>query len=73
VFANRGLLSKFDLLVASHSYEHVFKPIQSLIEAAKMLRSGGVLVLFVPDGFSDEPAARNEPTHTLYIVPDMIK
>ena len=29
--------------------------------------------MFVPDGFSDEPAARGEPTHTLFVVPSMIE
>lgn len=62
----------FDLVVGSHSFEHVFKPIQTLKEAAKMLKASGILVLFVPNGFSDEPAARLEMTHTLYMVPEMI-
>ena len=37
-----------------------------------MLKNGGYIVLFVPDGFSDDPSARNEMTHTLYLVPEMI-
>ncbi|UQZ91024.1 hypothetical protein C4J81_18095 [Deltaproteobacteria bacterium Smac51] len=68
----KNMHGKFDLVVASHSFEHVIKPIKSLKNAAKMLTSGGSLVLFVPDGFSDEPAARLEMTHTLYLVPPMI-
>jgi len=64
---------RFDLVCGCHSYEHVFRPIGSLIECRKMLRPGGGLALFVPDGFSDEPASRNEMTHTLYLVPDMIQ
>jgi SAM-dependent methyltransferase len=64
--------NKYDLVVASHSYEHVIKPIQSLIEASIMLKPGGYLILFVPDGFSDDPSARDEMTHTIYLVPDMI-
>jgi len=63
----------FDLIVASHSYEHVFKPIQSLIEAGIMLKPGGYIFLFVPDGFSDDPSSRREPSHTLYLVPEMIE
>ncbi len=65
--------NKFDFVVASHSYEHVSKPIQSLIEASIMLKSGGYIILFVPDGFSDDPNSRNEMTHTLFLVPDMIE
>ncbi|MGN1154119.1 MAG: methyltransferase domain-containing protein [Candidatus Gastranaerophilaceae bacterium] len=64
---------KFDFIVSSHSYEHVFEPIKSLIEASKILKDDGSIVLFVPDGFSDEPAARGEMTHTLYLVPKMIE
>lgn len=66
-------LNDFDIVVASHSYEHVFEPIKSLLEAADVLKKDGYLILFVPDGFSDEPAARMEMTHTLYLVPKMIE
>jgi hypothetical protein len=68
-----GVAGACDLLVASHSFEHVTRPIAALIQARQVLRPGGQLVLFVPDGFSDEPAARGEPTHTLYLVPDMVR
>jgi len=71
--ALRPQTGRFDLVCGSHSYEHVFKPIGSLIECRKMLKPGGGLALFVPDGFSDEPASRNEMTHTLYLVPAMIE
>lgn len=70
---NYNINQNFDLIVASHSYEHVFKPIQSLIEAADLLKANGYLVMFVPDGFSDELDSRSEMTHTLYIVPQMIE
>lgn len=66
-------IGKFDFVIGSHSFEHVFEPIKSLNSAAELLKQEGYIVLFVPDGFSDEPAARNEMTHTLYLVPDMIK
>jgi hypothetical protein len=29
--------------------------------------------MFVPDGFSDDPASRCEMTHTLFLVPQMIE
>jgi len=63
---------EFDLIISSHSFEHCFKPISSLIEASKLLKKDGLIVLFVPDGFSDHPSARDEMTHTLYLVPEMI-
>ena len=72
VFADTNLVGKFDLVVGSHSYEHTLLPIHSLIEAGKMLRSGGLLALFVPDGFSDDFNAK-DPTHTLYLNHGMIK
>jgi len=62
----------FDIVVSSHSYEHVFKPITALKEAWKVLKPDGHMVNFVPDGYSDEIASRAEMTHTLYIVPDMM-
>ena len=68
-----GLLGTFDLVVASHTYEHVFKPIQCLKEAALCLKKGGIIALFVPNGYSDDPAFRTEITHTLFLVPDMIR
>ncbi|MBR6163823.1 class I SAM-dependent methyltransferase [bacterium] len=69
----RDRLGSFDFVIGSHSFEHVFKPIEALNSASELLKPNGYLVLFVPDGFSDEPAARNEMTHTLYLVPDMIE
>lgn len=66
-------LNVFDFVISSHSFEHVFEPIKSLNSAAELLKPNGYIVLFVPDGFSDDPASRNEITHTLYLVPDMIK
>lgn len=69
----QGSLGTFDLVVASHTYEHVFKPIRCLEEAALCLKPGGVLALFVPNGYSDDPAFRTEITHTLFLVPDMVR
>jgi|GEM_PF-1656259 len=65
------LVGSFDLVVGSHSYEHVLRPIKSLREINKVLRPGGILVLFVPDGFSNDINAQ-DPTHTLYINKDMM-
>lgn len=70
--ASVGVKDSFDIVVGSHSYEHVFKPIQSLIEANRMLKPGGILVLFVPDGLTDDINTK-DPTHTLYIVPEMME
>ena len=72
IFKSTKLTGMFDLVVGSHSYEHVFRPIQSLVEANKMLRPGGILVLFVPDGLTDDINTK-DPTHTLYLVPEMIE
>ncbi len=65
-------IGKFDLVCGSHSFEHTWKPIQSLKEINKMLRPGGNVVLFVPDGFSDDISSK-DPTHTLYVVPGMME
>jgi hypothetical protein len=72
-FPDDGFAGTFALVAASHSYEHVSRPIQSRIEAARILGSGGGLALFVPDGLSDDPTMRGHPCHTLYLVPEMIR
>ena len=72
IFEPKGLSGKFDIIVASHSYEHVFKPIESLKQAKKMLVREGILCLFVPDAFTDDPNTK-DPTHTLYIIPEMME
>lgn len=65
-------LGSFDLIVGSHSYEHTWKPITALVEIGKMLKKGGMVVLFVPDGFTDDPSTK-DPTHTIYVVPGMME
>ncbi len=61
-----------DLVFGCHSYEHTFKPITALRQAHRLLRPGGWLAMFVPDGFSEDPNL-HDPTHTLYIVPGMME
>lgn len=65
-------LSSYDLVVGSHSYEHTLLPIKSLKEICSILKPGAVIVLFVPDGFSDDVNTK-DPTHTLYLHKEMIK
>jgi len=63
----------FDIIVSSHSFEHVAKPITALKEANKVLREGGFMINFVPDGYADDPNLRLEVTHMFYMIPDMIQ
>lgn len=63
----------FDFIVSSHSFEHVHQPINALKEAYRVLKEGGVLINFVPDGTVMDNSFRLEVTHTLYIVPDMLR
>ncbi len=72
IFEPKGLSGNFDLIVASHSYEHVFKPIESLKQANKALVRGGIICLFVPDAFTDDLSTK-DPTHTLYITKEMME
>jgi SAM-dependent methyltransferase len=69
--AANGVERGFDLIVASHSFEHVHTPIRCLRQCLDLLKVGGHLVLFVPDGLAAENIGRSAPTHTLYITPDM--
>lgn len=68
----RKFHDQFDLVFGCHSYEHTFKPITALRQAHALLRPGGWLAMFVPDGFSDDPNL-HDPTHTLYVVPGMME
>lgn len=70
--ADHGIEQNFDLVCGSHSYEHTSKPITALREAGKVLKENGVLVLFVPIGFSLNPGNKDF-THTIYLVPEMIE
>lgn len=66
------LHSQCDLVFGCHSYEHTFKPVTALQQAYTLLKPGGWLAMFVPDGFSDDPNL-HDPTHTLYVVPGMME
>lgn len=72
VCEKENLPKEYDLVCGSHSYEHTYKPITALKEAGRVLKPGGVLVLFVPIGFSQLPG-NHDCTHTLYLVPEMIE
>lgn len=62
----------FDIVAGSHSYEHSCRPVTALRQAYNMLKPGGWIVLFVPDGFSDDPS-NHDLTHTIYVVPGMLE
>ena len=49
------------------------KDTKGFIENKTAAKKGGIIALFVPNGYSDDPAFRTEITHTLFLVPDMIK
>ena len=63
---------EFDLVCGSHSFEHNHKPITAIKEAAKVLKMGGRMICFVPDGYSTWPG-NYDRTHTLYMTEDMIR
>jgi SAM-dependent methyltransferase len=44
--------SSFDAVVLNHVIEHVPDPVGTLVESARILRSGGKLVIFTPNGSS---------------------
>lgn len=62
----------FDLVCGSHSYEHTSKPITALREAGEVLKRGGLLIMFVPIGYSLDNGNKDF-THTIYLVPEMIE
>ena len=65
--------NEFDVIVSSHTFEHTAKPIKALKEAFKVLKNGGYIINFMPDGFSNDPNLRLEVTHSIYAVPDLIE
>lgn len=69
---DNGIEAQFDLVCGSHSYEHTSRPIRALREAGKVLKENGILVLFVPIGFSLDNGNKDF-THTIYLVPEMIE
>ena len=70
ILNENNLIKRFDIIVASHVYEHTTEPIQCLIECKNALKPGGIIVLFVPDGFAVDSA--KDPGHTLYLVKSMV-
>lgn len=70
VCEKNNLGSQFDLVCGSHSFEHCTKPITALTNAAKILKTGGKIVLFVPDGYSNW-GGNYDCTHYIYMVEDM--
>lgn len=67
----RNMLPRqYDLICGSHSFEHNHRPIRALKECIKLLKENGILVLFVPDGYSTW-SGNYDPTHSLYFTRDM--
>lgn len=63
---------QYDLVCGSHSFEHCYKPITALKYTCDILKPGGYLVIFVPDGHSTWEG-NYDRTHTLYMVPEMVE
>lgn len=66
-----NLGNNFDLICGSHSFEHNYKPISALKQAGELMKTGGKLVLFVPDGYSTWQG-NFDKSHAIYMVPDMV-
>lgn len=62
----------FNVVAGCHSYEHETRPLKSLRNMHDALRNEGILILFVPDGWSDDMTIRSDPSHTLNLTPPMI-
>ena len=62
----------FDVVAGCHSFEHETCPLKGLRNILSVLRDGGIVILFVPDGWSDDNVCR-DPTHTMYFTPDMVE
>lgn len=63
---------KFEFVVGCHSFEHETRPLKGLRNIYSILRKGGHVILFVPDGYSDDISIRDS-THAMYLTPDMIQ
>ena len=61
----------FDLVAGCHSFEHETRPLKALRNLHTILKRGGIVILFVPDGWSDDPSL-GDSTHTLHLTPPMI-
>lgn len=72
VCATNMLPTKYDLVCGSHSFEHNHRPIRALNECAKVLKENGILVLFVPDGYSTW-SGNYDKTHALYFTQEMVE
>lgn len=71
VCKNNEVSMGFDLVCGSHSFEHTGRPVRALKEASRVLKKDGILVLFVPDGYSQDPGNK-DCTHTMYLIPEMV-
>ncbi|WP_138708201.1 class I SAM-dependent methyltransferase [Desulfocurvibacter africanus] len=65
-------LQSFDLVTGSHSYEHTSRPLTAIRQAMSMLKPGGILAIFIPDGYSNDPS-NQDPTHTFYATPELLE
>jgi SAM-dependent methyltransferase len=58
----------YDVVICHHVLEHLMAPVECLMEAHRLLRHGGTLLLFVP--YEEQPRYRkhmsNDPDHHLY-------
>lgn len=61
---------EYDLVCGSHSFEHNHMPIKAIKEASKILKTGGLMICFVPDGYSTWEG-NYDRTHTLYMTSEM--
>jgi hypothetical protein len=62
----------FDMVAANHSFQTCFDPIRALRQAARLLKPGGILTLFVPDGFSLDRPDRSS-AEAFAAVPELLR
>lgn len=56
-----------DVVISNHALEHALNPYLELIELKRILRPGGILVIFVPlDDFRSQPSFDEDLNHHLY-------